>query len=123
MRNPFIDRVDKIKKIGGAGRKAENSFASRIRGEQTLASGAKDSDKGDVKVVREVHKFLMEVKSTQNESMSLKLLWLLKIAQEALESKTEPAVAIIFTNDHGVTLKNGSWVLVREDKFKELIGD
>lgn len=120
---PFFDRMNKVKKIGVAGRRAENSLASRIRGELTQASGARQGDKGDVKLKKELHKFLIECKSTQNDSLSLKLSWLLKISQEALESCCDPAVAINFTNDHGIPLKNGRWMMIREDKFKELIED
>jgi hypothetical protein len=55
--------------------------------------------------------------------MSVKLDWLLKIYQEALESGRTPSFAISFTNDHGIPMKRGVWIAVPEDVFKELIGD
>jgi Holliday junction resolvase len=118
---PFFDRINKVKKIGAAGRRAENSLASRLRGETTMASGALARDKGDVKITRKDWKFLMEAKSTQKDSISLKLDWLLQIAQQALEAGKTASCAINFTNDHGVLRKHGSWIMVREDVFRQLI--
>lgn len=120
---PLLKRAAAMKKIGAAGRKAEKGLAHRLGGTLTLASGAMQGDKGDVKVERGDLKFLMESKATQNESMSVKLDWLLKIYQEALEAGKHPAFAISFTNDHGVATKRGTWIAVPEAVFKELIGD
>lgn len=118
-----MERMKGLAKIGAAGRRAEKGLAARLHGEQTLASGAKAGDKGDVSVKRDAHQFLIEAKSTKFDSISLKLQWLLKIKQEALESCCDPAIAINFTNDHGVLIKDGSWILISEKKFKEMIGD
>lgn len=124
MSNPFLDRVNKVRKTKGeAGRRAEKSLAHRLGGELTTASGATDRDKGDVKLERKERKFLIESKSTQKDSMSVKLEWLHKIYQEALETNKTPAFAISFTNDHGIVEKRGVWIAVPELVFKELIGD
>jgi len=118
---PLFRRQRAVRKIGGAGRKSEKALAHRLGGVQTLASGAVDHDKADIKISRKKWKILLEAKSTQKESMSVKLDWLLKVHQEALESLSTPAFAISFTNDHGVALKHGTWIAVPEDVFNELV--
>lgn len=120
---PLFRRQKQVKKTGGAGRKAEKALAHRLGGKQTLASGAVASDKGDVKFERKDWKFLLESKSTQNESMSVKLDWACKIYQEALESNRIPLLAIQFTNDHGTSEKRGRWIAMPEHFFQELLDE
>lgn len=82
----------------------------------TPASGALDGAKGDMAIGN----WLLENKSTVNESVSLKLDWLLKIAQEALEKGKNPGLCIQFTHKAGGPRKGGSWVMISEAAFKEL---
>ena len=81
------------------------------------ASGAMIGVKGDI----DLDDFLVENKSTVNGSMSLKLQWLQKISHEALGRSKRPALAIQFTDAKGDPLKNGSYVMVSERDFQELI--
>ena len=115
--------MDAGKKIGEAGRKAEKSIAQRLRADLTLSSGAMAGNKGDMTIDRKAWKFLMEAKSTSSESMSLKMSWLAKIQHEAISQDKTPAIAINFTNDHGLSVMAGRWVAIPEGVFRELIGD
>jgi hypothetical protein len=72
--------------------------------------------KGDLKLPG----ILIEAKSTEAASMALKLDWLLKIKQEALNSGRIPACAINFTLGNGQPRPNGKWVLIEESVFHEL---
>lgn len=103
--------------IGKAGRAAEAAFASRHGGRLTIASGNDTrADKGDVRV----GPYLVEVKTTQAGSISLKHAWLSKIAGEALARGALPALAVTFTDAKGLPKKRGAWVLVPEEEWAEL---
>lgn len=121
-RNPFITRMDKRDK-GFHGRRAEESLASRLKGQLQPGSGALDGAKGDVKKNTASFNFLIESKTTKGESLGLQRDWCYKIYQEALEQNRTPALAIAFTNDAGKSEKRERWVAVPEHIWKELIGD
>lgn len=112
--NPFFRRQRRAG-IGAGGRRAEKKTAQRLGGRQTAASGALDADKGDFSV----QDWLVENKSTQNASLSLKLEWLQKISREAMPNGKVPALAVQFTNADGTPARAGSWVMVPEHVFKE----
>lgn len=112
-------RMARMEKIGQAGRASEKGLAKRLKGRPTRASGAVLTDKGDI----DLPEFLMECKSTKNDSLSVKLEWLLKITQEAVLRGKKPAFAISFTNDHGKPIKSGTFIAIPEDVFKTLIGE
>lgn len=65
--------------------------------------------------------FLIEAKSTINDSMSVKYAWLAKIEMEALSTGKTPALFVTFLKPSGDELSGGSWVLVPERVFKEHI--
>jgi hypothetical protein len=106
-------------RIGSTGRIAEKRLARRIGGRQTPNSGAMVGAKGDV----ETDKFLIEAKSTIKLRLTLEHDWLAKIGMEALEAGKAPACAINFTTGDGQPIKFGSWVLIRETEFQELLDD
>ncbi len=99
------------------GNQAEKHLAKRLGLQQTLASGAMVGDKGDLKGKG----FRVESKSTNSNSLSLKIDYLLKISGEALNYKQIPALAVQFVTDNGQPKRNGSWVMIRECDFKTMM--
>lgn len=98
------------------GRKAEDQAAKRLKGKLSPGSGNKGV-KGDYTV----GKFKIENKATVKDSISLKMDWLLKIKRESIEVSDIPALAIQFVDGQGTPRKNGAWVMVEEDVFKQLL--
>lgn len=107
------------RRIGSAGRAAEKAAAKRIGGRQVPGSGAVPGQKGDIVV----HDVLMEHKSTNRLSISVKYGTLLKVEQEAMERRRMPALGVSFTDKIGTLRKGGAWVLLRERDFKRLMED
>ena len=101
--------------IGKAGRKAEKETLAAYGATPTPNSGAANT-KGDGTLVG----FLMEIKSTQRESLTLKQEVLHKIAGEAYAEGIEPCLAIVFTDGSGKPHRGGSWVCIPRDLFEEL---
>lgn len=118
MTSPY-DKRKEGRKIGVAGMKSERNLARRLGGRLTAASGALDGFKGDI----QKGNFLIEAKSTINDSLGLKLDWLLKIKKEARAVKKRPALAINFTTRDGRTVPDGEWVAIPLALFEELLGD
>lgn len=116
MENPYLKRRSK-KGSGEAGRKAEKNLSKRVGGRVTIASGALDFQKGDIRA----GDFLIESKSTEKESFSLPLNYLCKIKAEALTANKYPALAINFTTSNGNLRSMGSWVLIEEHEFKQFM--
>ena len=65
--------------------------------------------------------YLVENKSTEHRSISLKLDWLDKISVEAREEGKVPALAIQFVDKAGNPVRRGRWVMIPEDEFAEMI--
>jgi hypothetical protein len=86
---------------------------------QTAASGAMDGFKGDITL----NKFLLEAKSTTNDSMGLKFEWLVKIAKEAQQIGKHPALSVSFVKGSGEALPRGDWVMIPATLFRELTGE
>jgi hypothetical protein len=84
---------------------------------ETPASGAMDGAKGDMRK----HDWLLEAKSTTAASMKLEYRWLGKVSAEAAAVGKLPALAITFTYPNGREVRDGKWVLISEDVFKELL--
>lgn len=101
----------------GHGHLSEMHVAKRLGAEQTAASGAVAGYKGDLKWNR----LMIECKSTVNASMSVKLAWLHKVAREARAEEETPALHLNFVTEDGRPVKDGSWVMLRERDFKELV--
>lgn len=112
---PYLDRQAK-KRIGDDGRKSERTLSKSIGGKLRPASGAKLGAKGDI----EVGNFLMEAKSTINDSLSIKSDWLRKIAKEARQEGKTGALAITFTKADGSPYPDCQWVAIPLSKWKEL---
>ena len=114
MTNPFTDRQNRG--THKHGQKSERKTAKRLGGRPRPGSGSVAGAKGDILLPD----YLVENKSTEHRSISLKLDWLDKISVEAREEGKVPALAIQFVDKAGNSKKRGRWVLVREDDFKEL---
>lgn len=110
---------DDDKKIGRVGIKSERKLAKTLGAKLTPASGALASAKGDM---TKKH-FLIEAKSTINNSIGVKFEWCEKISQEALETGKTPALSIRFTDPDGQAKRFGAWVMIPEHEYKELVND
>lgn len=114
MKNPWEDR----RKNKEHGRKAESRAAKRLKAREHAGSGnlgvKADMTLGTIKI---------ESKATKHRTMKLDLAWLLKVSQEALEVGQTPALIIQFVNGDGAPVKNGSWVMIQEDKFRGIAGE
>jgi hypothetical protein len=79
-------------------------------------SGAVDGAKGDIELVE----FLIENKTTEHRSFSLKYNWLRKISKEALAVNKEPVLAIQFVDRDGEPIAHDAkWVMIPERVFME----
>lgn len=104
------------RKIGGTGILSEQRVAKRLQGRLTPASGALGA-KGDMTA----EDYRLECKSTVNESMSVKLSWLEKITREAHATGKKPALTVTFTTGDGRPRRFGSWVMVDEQTWNDMI--
>jgi hypothetical protein len=112
VENPYLKRSRGTEH----GRAAEKKAAKRLKGRLTPGSGALAGAKGDIVKVS----FLIESKATKDDSISLKLSWLDKIAKEALDVGKDPALILQFVDALGNRRKGGGWVLIPERLFKEI---
>ena len=112
---PYMKRKQQHK-IGRSGRRSEARLTKDLGGRARPASGAMPGAKGDI----DLGGVLMEAKSTTQESMGVKLAWLLKIAREARAEGKTPALALSFVNEEGSALLDGDWAIVPMYKFKEM---
>ena len=112
--NPYMKRRNK-NKIGKTGRKSEKKLAKKLGGEQTPASGAIETAKGDIKK----GEFLIEAKATEADSFRLERGVLCKITGEALRFGKLPAVCISFVTGNGLPKEDGEWALIRLRDFQE----
>lgn len=103
-------------KIGRSGRKSEQRLTKDFGGRARPASGALAGAKGDI----DLGPMLVEAKSTTQESMGVKLSWLLKIAEEARAEGKSAALAISFVNEEGQPRLDGEWVAISKHKFMEM---
>lgn len=111
--NPLIAKLSR----NNHGQRAEKRTSKRLDGRAQPGSGSQQHSKGDIKLPD----FLIENKSTINESLGIKLSWLRKIAGEALAINREPALALQFVDGKGVPVSEGAWVAIPERLFQELI--
>lgn len=118
MSEPSFLRRGNGKDKGVAGRAAERLIAKRVGGTTTPGSGALEGAKGDLRV----GSFLVENKSSTNDSFSIKKDHLYKIYQEALEVSKSPALSFQFVNSHGTSDKRDRWVCMPESVFMEFLG-
>ena len=113
--NPFTDRQNSG--THKHGQKSEKKTAKRLGGKTRPGSGAVAGAKGDILL----SEFLVENKSTEHASISLKLAWLEKISVEAREEGKAPALSIQFVDKQGNSKKRGRWVLIPESEFQEML--
>lgn len=110
----IIDRQNKVHKHG---QRAEKKTSSRLGVRKNPGSGAIEGLKGDLTA----DDFLIENKSTEHRSMSVKLEWLEKISREARQVGRSPALTIQFVDKLGNPVPYGRWALIPEDEFKDVI--
>ena len=93
----------------------EEATADRLGGSVQRGSGATENHKGDVKT----RDWLVENKTTEHASMSVKGSWLEKISGEARIAGKDPAVEIEI---RGITdpLTEKQWVMVPASVFAEM---
>ncbi len=90
-----------------AWKRQEARLAADLDGKVQSGSGNQDGKKGDVKY----DLVLLEAKSTEKKSISLKMSWLEKIDEEAVaESGRIPALGITFTGIKRGTEKD--WIII-----------
>lgn len=99
------------------GQKSETKVAKRLGAKQVAGSGSMEGNKGDL--ILQDH--LIECKSTVKESFSVKLPQLRKIAQEAREASKTPALHVSFVKENGDPVKDGTWVMMREQDYRNLL--
>ena len=102
--------------IGGSGRRAEIRFGRDTGAELRPASGA-GASKGDATI----YDLLLEMKSTVGRSLSVKFDWLTKITREARMEGRTPALVVAFVDDNGRPIRNGRWIMLREDDLISIL--
>ncbi len=113
MENPFLKR-NRVRKHG---QKAEKRTARRFGVLPRAGSGSVEGFKGDL----DVGDFLIENKSTEHKSISLKYDWLHKISKEALTENKEPALALQFVDREGKPVAHdATWIMIPERVFNEM---
>ncbi len=105
------------KEIGGIGRLSEAKSAKRLGGSASKGSGCGEIHKGDI----EVGEFLIEHKVTEAGSLSVKHAWLQKISMESRGQEKTPALQVVFARGDGRPKPSGSWVMIPEWRFMELL--
>lgn len=90
------------------GNKSEKRILEDMGAEQTIGSGAfagmkSDGVKGPMRI---------ECKSTVGKSMGIKLEWLEKIRQEALETGKTPMVTLSYVDSEGKPKPGGDWIMM-----------
>lgn len=110
MTNPLFNRS------GKHGQRSERRVAKSHGAKLQPGSGAFAGRKGDMRKGR----FLIEAKATVQISASIKLAWLTKITQEAVELGCDPLLMLSFVNGSGQPKVQGDWVLMPRYVFDEL---
>lgn len=101
------------------GRRAEKRAALRLSMKTQPSSGRFSNAKGDLTN----DDWLLEQKSTQAASISVKHSWLAKISKEAVAQKKKPALLFAFCTGDGNPRVSGAWVAMPEWLFRELTED
>lgn len=116
MENPLFRRK-RLLGSGHHGNKSEKRTAKRLSAKLQPYSGNKPNARADMTLAR----FLIEAKSTTAGSLRLPLDWLCKIAGEARRANRSPAMSISFVTGDGRERTDGTWVMMPESIFKELV--
>lgn len=118
MTNPYLKRLQERGRTGH-GTVSERRVAKDLGATPTPGSGAFQGHKGDARLETTKRKFLIENKATKHASMTLDLGWLVKIATEAKNKGSTPALAVSFTNPDGTARPDGDWIMMPVRYFKE----
>jgi membrane-bound lytic murein transglycosylase len=92
-------------------KKQEDRIAGAYKGSRNVMSGAGWAKKADVRT----HKFLIEAKTTENKSYSLKLSELREIRRQALMDDRIPLFL--------VEIQGHNYVVMEDDDFQEMMDD
>lgn len=111
-----INRNLKNNNVKKQSQKNEKTIANKLGGITTPGSGAFTGHKGDIKL----DKFLLELKETNNLSISILADHLMKIRKEAIESGKEGCMIYRFNS---VKELPKDWILIPMELFKEIIGE
>lgn len=111
MTDPFTERQNRG--THKHGQKSERKTAKRLGGTTRPGSGAVAGAKGDIVLTE----YLVENKSTEHRSISIKLEWLDKISVEAREEGKTPALSIQFVDKAGNSKRHARWIMIPEDEF------
>lgn len=96
----------------------ESRVANKLNGHRQAGSGSSIYAKGDIKL----DNFLIECKTTQNKSISIKKGWLSKITKEALAVQKDPALSFEIGGDSDPVTEN-DWIAIPMSVFERLIGE
>lgn len=116
MSRPFDPSFTNQRTRKNVGRVAEKRSAKRLGVRAQPGSGATEGAKGDIKLPT----LLVECKSTQKESFSLKREWLHKIYKEAREVNREPVLQIMFVDNMGRAEDQDDWVVIPARLWNEI---
>lgn len=117
MSNPYLDRLAAAG-TNAHGKKSEKKVAKKLGARLHPNSGAMVGAKSDASLPQ----FRLEMKSTVTQAMLLEMAWLVKIAHEALDHSTMPAVVLSFVDANGIPrMKHfAEWVVLPLAAFQEL---
>lgn len=99
----YFTRQEGVKKRS---QRQEKRVAVKLNGKPQKGSGAVSFHKGDVRTAE----LLLECKTTQNASLSIKQEWLEKVSKESVAYNKVPALSIEFQNIAKLVEKD--WVMV-----------
>jgi hypothetical protein len=104
------------------GKLYEQRVAKKTAIRLTPASGAMPGAKGDGRLSTEAQKWLVEMKSTDKNTHSIELGWLVKITEEAAAAGRNPALLFSFVLKDGRPRPNAptEWVAMPLYLFEEL---
>lgn len=113
----------KCKSPQDVGRDAERGSMRRVGARRVRGSGAWDGEKGDGRLDTpgDLPDFLIEHKATQRRSFSVQLAGLQKAAREARQAARQPAFHVVFCDGTGRPVRDGAWVMVPENVWRELV--
>lgn len=116
--NPFLKRKQKAGD-GASGVRSEKKTARRLGGLQVRSSGLLAGSRGDINL----GDFMVEAKSTKAATLRLDLEWLVKVFRESAHEGKRPALSVSFTRENGDPVRGGTWVMVPESVFRQLVGE
>lgn len=122
--NPFLRRLAAQGSMGHGG-VSETRVAKSLNARLQPASGARKGAKGDMRFARGNLKYRLEAKSTIQDSIHVKLEWLVKIAHEATAGGEIPVLSVSFVTPEGKprSPRNATWMMVPSEFFQEMLDE